>query len=109
MFNFLGMMDNYEDRCVGNFRDEDKGLFVSTAEVTDGDHQYETAIEHPRYDNGNMIIVEAYDTREQAEKRHDDWVEMVKADTLPDPLQDCQNSGVSQFLDADDLLYSREA
>lgn len=59
MFNFLSDMYNYEDRCVALF-DDGEGIRISTARCSDGSQPYETAIQHPDYNDGDYVIVEAY-------------------------------------------------
>jgi len=66
MFGVLGMMGNYEERKVDRFEKGD--VFVDTAAITDSEHPYETGIRHPRYNNGELIIVAMYDTKEEAKK-----------------------------------------
>lgn len=106
MFNWSGMSNSYNERCVGNFRKDD--LRVSTALVTDGEKPYETAISHPEYNDGKLIIIEAYDTEKLANEGHSKWIGIVTSDALPEFLQDCQNSGISKMLDADSLKFKRE-
>lgn len=75
------------------YEDAKRGLFVSTATVSDGIKPHETAIEHPRYRGGKyMIIVEAYDTEEEATAGHDKWLRAVLNDTLPAVIEDCCNN-----------------
>ena len=105
MFNFLGMMGNYDNRKIGRF--DDNGIIISTALVTDGDFKYETAVGHPDYDAGDFIIVEAYSNRDNAESGHEKWVGIMTSDELPNELRDCQNSSVSQLVPSDDLIYPR--
>lgn len=101
MFGFMAMGGTYDSRCVG--REEYEFGFISTAEVCDGEKPYETAIEDTRYvrdqDNSRgkaMCIVEAYDSRDDAEAGHARWVEAMK--TPPEKLQDCFNSEVGKML-----------
>ena len=68
MFNFL-FMDEYKNRVVDNYKGD--GFTVDTASVNDGNHPYETGIEHTEYNDGAWIIVEAYDTKEDAQIGHD--------------------------------------
>ena len=98
MFDLFGFgnMGSYESRKVGRWEEED-GRMVSTAEVTDGDHPFETAFEHPDYNDGKMVIVEAYDSRSAAEEGHERWMAIMTEGPLPDSLVDCQNSGISQL------------
>lgn len=98
MFGFLDMMSNYEDRKVAR-NDFDWG-FVSTASVTDGAHQFETAVKHDRYNSGKIVIVEHYDSKEDAEAGHKKWVETMTAPKLPTALTDCCNAGIGQLAEA---------
>lgn len=96
--NMFGMIGNYEARKVG--RDEFDWGFVSTCLVTDGAHLYETAVKHTDYRDDDMVIVEAYDTRAEAEAGHTKWVAAMTTEPLPDKLVDCCNAEVAQLLDA---------
>lgn len=95
MFRFLEMMGNYEDRKVDRF--EEGKLMVSTANVNDGKQPYETAICHSEYNNGEHIIVEGYDSKDEAQKGHDEWVKRMTNENLPDSLIDCANSEVQEM------------
>ena len=97
MFDFLGMMGNYEDRCVARFDDKESGLFISTARVTDGEKPIETAVAHPDYNDGDIVIVAKYDTEEQATEGHANWIAWMTTEPLPEKLVDCGNSGISQL------------
>jgi len=101
MFGFLDMMGNYETRKVDRYDGE--SLMVSTAAVTDGDYPFETAILHPDYNDGNHVIVEAYDDREAAQSGHDKWVKIMTGDPLPDKLRDCANAAVAKFIGEEDF------
>lgn len=72
MLGFLNDMDNYDDRVVG--RDEFDWGYISTAQVSDGRQPIETAIGHEEYNNGKLVIVEAYDTVEEAKVGHARWI-----------------------------------
>ena len=100
MFNFLQDVGNYESRCVGRFDNEDSTIMVSTAAVSDGNQPYETAVRHPDYNDGHMVIVEAYDTRDDAKQAHDWWVEVITSEPLPEKLTDCGNAIISQMIEA---------
>lgn len=52
----------------------DNGFTVDTSYVEDVE-QYETAVQ---YKNGNWIIVERCDDKEDAQKMHDKWVDECK-------------------------------
>lgn len=93
---------NYEERKVDRYEKDD--LLVDTCSCTDGNHEYETAILHPEYGD-NWVIVEAYDSREQAQAGHDKWVKTMTMEPLPEVLTDCQNSRISQL--CSDLTFPR--
>jgi len=95
MFNFMAMADDYEQRKVSRY--EEGAVIIDTAMVTDGKQPFETAVAHPLYNNGKFIIVEAYDTKEDAQKGHDEWVKIMTEGELPESLQDCVNAGISQI------------
>jgi len=97
MFDFLSMADNYEDRAVACYEVGD--LIIDTCLVTDSKQAYETGIKHPLYNDGTWVIVEMYDTAEEAQKGHDKWVEAMTKDKLPDSLTDVSTSGTKQLLE----------
>ena len=99
MFEFLLDMGNYESRKVGKWETENGEQMVSTVRVSDGQKAYETAFQHPDYNDGKMVIVEAYDTHEEAVTGHEKWEQVMTAGPLPDALRDCCNAGVAQLLD----------
>ena len=92
MFSFFDMLDTYESRCVD--RHEDGDLLVSTAAVIDSDHPYETAVAHPAFNGGLIVIVETYDTVEDAESGHQKWVQIMTAPELPAELKDVSTCGI---------------
>ena len=96
--DFFQDMDNYEERKVANTDIGD--ITVDTARVSDGRQSYETALAHPEYNEGKWIIVEAYDTKKEARAGPQRWVKNVKADQLPDPIQDCCNAGIMELATA---------
>lgn len=75
-FDFMGMMNNYEERLVKNTRTEK--FKVDTALVTDRDMPYETAIAYNGFRNGNWIVLGWRETKEEAKKFHDETVEFYK-------------------------------
>jgi hypothetical protein len=106
-YRIIAMGLNYEERMVARYGPDASGLCVDTASVTDGAHPYETGVEHPDFDEGRWIIVEAYDTREDALAGHDRWVAIMTADVLPDVLVDCANSEIAGYLDPTQLTHNR--
>ena len=93
--DFFDMVDSYEDRKVCNT--EINGAIIDTCAVTDSDQSYETGIEHPSYNNDNWVIVEMYDTKEEAQIGHAKWVEAF-TDKLPESLEDVGTSGISYLI-----------
>ena len=97
MFDVLGMVGNYEDRMVARFAEGD--LFVSTARVSDSTQPFETAIGHPNYNEAKLVIVEQYDTRDEAMAGHERWLAEMTADVLPTSLRDVSECGLAQMCD----------
>jgi len=105
--SFVSMLGNHEVRKIGR-NGYDWGL-ISTVQVTDGILSFETGIRHRDYSD-NMIIVEAYQTKEEASSGHEKWVRTMTSDSLPDVLQDCCNAKISQLylkIHGEPLIYPR--
>lgn len=98
LFDFLSMADNYESRKVARFEGEN-GLVVDTVAVIDSDQPYETAVMHPDYNGGKLVIVEMYDTATDAQFGHDRWVARMTADPLPESLRDVSSAEVAALCD----------
>lgn len=99
-FDLVGfdMQGTYDERRVDKYESDDNPLVISTAAVTDGKLPFETAVHHPLYNSNMWIIVDAYSTREEAQKGHDEWVKTMTAKTLPLTLTDGANSKIGQML-----------
>jgi len=97
LFDFLTMMDNYEDRAVARYEDEAKGLAVDTCAVTDSGQPFETAVAHPAYNDHKWIIVELYDSKEAANAGHNEWVRKMVAETLPASLTDVSTANIAML------------
>lgn len=98
LFDFL-FMKPYEERVVSRF--EGLGFLVDTAEVQDSNDPYETAVEHPYYNDGKMIIVETYANKEAAQEGHDKWLEIMTTEPLPAALIDvstCYSAEMSRLV-----------
>lgn len=75
----MNMMNNYEERLVKNTRTEE--FTVDTVLVTDRPMPYETAIAYDgssAFRNGEWIVLGWRETKEEAEKFHDETVEFYK-------------------------------
>jgi len=107
---FTEMRDNYDERKVDKY--EEGELFISTCMVTDADVPYETAVGHSAYrEEGKLIIVETYATKELAQEGHNRWVEKMTSDELPESLTDVSQAELSLLLrevDPDSMVYQRE-
>ena len=72
MLDFLNMIGTYESRKVDNFKTD---LFtIDTALAADRELPYETAIAHKDFRNGEWIILGWRQTKEEAQKFHDEMV-----------------------------------
>lgn len=96
IFGFMQDWDNHDERLVLRFKEG--RLSVDTSRVSDGEKPYETGVAHPDYNGGRWVIVEAYDTSEQARSGQFRWVKTMTSGPLPDKLVDCCNSSVSQVI-----------
>jgi len=98
----LGFLNdpNYEQRKLA--RNDYPWGFVSTIACTDGSKPFETAVSHDKYHvaDNTIVVVEHYDTREEAQRGHDRWVRTMTAEILPAVLTDCNNAGLAQLLTA---------
>jgi len=96
--DFISMWGNYEERKVDRF--EKEGLLIDTCAVNDSDKPFETAISHPMFNDGKLVVVELYDTKEQAQKGHNKWVKIMTKKKLPKSLKDVSTAEVAKLCDA---------
>jgi hypothetical protein len=73
--SMLAMIDDHDERVVDRYEGDD--LVVDTCAVTDSSRAFETGIKSPRYHDGSWVIVESYDTKEDAQAGHDKWVGLM--------------------------------
>lgn len=92
MFDFYSIANDYEERKVENTVVGE--TTIDTAAVTDSDQPYETGIQDPNYNNGNWVIVELYDTKEEAQAGHIKWVDLFKTNP-PEKLKDVSTAGIA--------------
>jgi hypothetical protein len=86
MLEIMGMIGNYNERVVDNFKND---LFtIDTALVTDRSLPYETAVKHKDFNYGDWIVLEWSDTKEEAQKTHDKWVEYFQNNDVQE-IKDC--------------------
>lgn len=97
MFGWLNDIGNLDERKVEQWHSADGKRMVSTVAVSDGAKPFETAFEHPEYNEGSMVIVEAYDTREEALAGHGRWLKVMLDGPLPDEITDCCNAQIGEM------------
>lgn len=88
---FNDMMSNLgsgEERTVARYERDTGDLTISTMENRGDNYAFETAISHSLYKDSNWIVVELYDTREDAQTGHDKWLAAMNSDDLPGELVD---------------------
>lgn len=86
----------YQQRNVDWF-DGGPSFFIDTSAVYDAIQPFETAVKHPRYNDGKLIIVESYNTRDEARLGHQKWVKIMTG-PLPDKLVDCANAHIADLM-----------
>ena len=97
MFKFEEMQNNYEERKVERFEEGD--LVIDTAAVNDSNYPYETAIKHPFYNEGKWVIVQTYNSKEEAIIGHKEWVVRMTSNALPHELTDVAENFASKLCD----------
>lgn len=101
LFNLLRMQNwaDYEKRKVERY--EKDNLIVDTCEVYDqpSPYNFETAISHRGYRNGEWIIVELYEIEADAILGHNKWVKIMVSDNLPKQLVDVSRVIACQLKD----------
>lgn len=95
MFEFMNMMGNHQERLVDRY--EADGVIVDTCLVNDSDQPYETGIKHPCYNNSDWVIVELYDTKEEAQIGHNKWVKTITSKKLPKTLKDVSTTEILKW------------
>lgn len=71
-------------------------FILDTCLVTDSIQSYETAISHPFYNNNDWVILESYDTKEEAIQGHNKWFNVFVNKALPETIID---HVVGEFID----------
>lgn len=111
MFGFLDMMGNYESRKVNRYEGKDcegNSMTLDTCMVTDSVQPYETALQHPFYNNGSWVILESYDTKEESEFGHNKWFNVfVNVNRLPETIKDHITGGFEMILNDEDIQIQR--
>lgn len=85
LFGFLDMVGTYEQRVVANTKTS--AYEIDTALVTDRVYPYETAVRANGYRDGEWIVLEYANTKEDAQAVHKKWEETL-AKSLPSCFYD---------------------
>lgn len=103
------MFANYEYRKVGRYEFEEG--FLSTCQVGDSKYPYESAISHKKYNNGEIIIIENYNSEKEAKEGHEKWKKMIINNELPSKIEDVGACFLSQIRNAlfnESIIYEAE-
>jgi hypothetical protein len=73
------------------------GAEIDTCRVYDSKLPYETGIRHREYNDGHWVIVEAYNTKEDAEKGHQKWVKLLYK-KLPENIVGIDQRKIGEFI-----------
>ena len=101
-------LDGYNP--VARYDDEKRGITVSTAAIPDSDYPYETGVRHPRFNQGRIIVVENYNTLDEANAGHEKWLKIMTDNQLPKVLKEVSASGVVKLyrkLTGQEIIYER--
>jgi hypothetical protein len=98
MFEFMFMANNHEERKVAN--DKICDAEIDTCAISDSDQPYETGIRHPKYNDYSWIIVEMYNTKEEAIDGHKKWCNKFRDGLLPNELKDVGTSSIAKLCNA---------
>lgn len=111
MFGYGNEMVPYEDRVVGRHENDATDLLVSTAEVFDSPLPFETAVAHPRYNSGKIVVVATYGDRESAAEGHEKWVARMNAEQLPTVLEDVSGFFAAELIRVlgSDMIFELES
>ena len=97
LFGFLDMDNNYEQRKVSNT--VINNVEIDTVLVTDSSKDYETGICSSLYNGNKWVIVELYNTKEQAVIGHNNWVKKFSnKKRFPKFLEDVSTCSSAIFL-----------
>lgn len=84
------MASDYNSRKVERTKREN--FTLDTCKVYDRSWLYETAVCHRDFNNNNWIILDGYDTEDEAIKMHNTWLKLLEKDafeTLVDCYENC--------------------
>ena len=93
---------------IGRYEEGD--IFVSTAAINDSDDPYETAVAHPYYNDGHLVIVETYSDLKSAKSGHKKWVSIMTRPELPAVLVDVSTAFAAKLcrIFGEDLIFEHK-
>lgn len=103
--DFMGMAGTYESRKVGRY--DKNGVVISTCSVIDSPEPYETAVSHKLFNDGSYIIVQKYDSTEEANKGHEAWIKKMTAKKLPETIKDVSTDEWNTKMGNSGIEYGR--
>jgi len=79
-----------EERKIARFEGYTEGilLYVDTCAMYNSFAAFETAISYLKFNRGGWVIVQGYNTREQAVEGHEYWIKKLTTLPLPTSLFD---------------------
>lgn len=105
MFDFLNMKNDYKERKVDNFKNDK--ICIDTCYASDTG-AYETGIESKYYNNGNWVIVQEYESKEEAIKGHQEWIEKMTIDELPAVLMEVSTCKIAKLSGNNGTLHYKK-
>lgn len=105
ILDMFEMVGNHDERKIDTYKKD--SLFIDTCRVTDSEKPFETAAAHPDYNDGDMVIVELYDTPEEAQQGHDKWLDKM-LNNPPRQLVDVSSAWATNMLRSLGGLPARE-
>jgi hypothetical protein len=92
---FRNLFESHENRLVENT--SINGAEIDTCKVYDSKLLYETGIRHREYNDGHWVIVEAYNTKDDAMKGHQRWVKLLYK-KLPENLVGIDQTEIGEIM-----------
>jgi hypothetical protein len=102
MFDFMDMLGNHDERKVD--RNKINNAIIDTCAVTDSDEPYETAVCHKNYNDNQWVIVEMYNSKEEAIKGHQKWIKLFEKE-LPLYLEDVSTASIKKKFRIENTKY----
>lgn len=108
MFDALMSLSNVNPTRIARYESPEKQLIVSTIKCGDGLYNFETAISHKDYNEGEWMIVAAYNESDSAVSGHNEWVVLMTSEELPESILEVENSVASQVAEMGGTVHQRK-